>query len=49
MNYEEWLEDLEDMELKPLIVAARAEYLLKGTRPWEEVEKELEKLEWLIE
>lgn len=42
MNYEEWLEDLEDMELIPLVEAARAEYLIEGTRPWEEVERELE-------
>lgn len=45
MNNEEWLEDLEDMELVPTVEAAREEYKEKGGRTWVEVEIELDK--WL--
>ncbi|MBI2832708.1 MAG: hypothetical protein HYX79_10680 [Chloroflexi bacterium] len=38
----QWLEDLEDEELLPVIEAAEAEWEEKGGRPWSEVEKEME-------
>ena len=38
----EWLEAQEDAELLPEIEAARAEWLQKGGRPWEIVEREIQ-------
>ncbi|MBI4288102.1 MAG: hypothetical protein HY671_06740 [Chloroflexi bacterium] len=38
----EWLEDMEDAELLPVIDAARAEWKKSGGRPWSEVEREIE-------
>lgn len=37
----EWLERQEDAELLPQVAEAKAEWKVKGGRPWSEVEKEL--------
>ncbi len=39
----EWLESREDAELVPVIEAARTEWKEKGSRPWSEAEREIEK------
>ncbi len=35
----QWLENMEDAELLPVIDSARKEWKEKGGRPWSEVEK----------
>ena len=39
----QWLENREDAELVPVIKEARAEWKVKGGRPWVEVEQEMKK------
>ena len=39
----EWLESQEDARLLPAIESARSEWKEKGSRPWADVEEELDK------